>query len=244
MIIVLKKTVDCTTVARIQLDENNYQIPLRENCMSEDIFLIGEDKTSSYVAFTLANSCMPTLVKQKPSSLVGFRKRYIDSRDNFFKALIKECEGFDCCFRVLCEGKDELYIIIYNQVLLNEILQQNRENPLFFENGYLIESCSLDAAIELLEDRYSRYQRNKTLGLEKGFPHEIGIFLGYPAGDVTEYIRNNGENYILCGYWKVYHNAEEAQRIFDLFTFIRRTAVGLFFAGRPLAEIRYSLQMN
>ncbi len=210
--------------------------------MSEDIFLIGENKTSSYVAFTLANSCMPTLVKQKPSSLVGFRKRYIDSRDNFFKVLMDECEDFDCCFRVLCEANDELFVIIYNQGLLNDIIYQNRENPLLFEHGYLSDNSSLDAAIELLEGRYSRYQQNKNLGLENGFPHEIGIFLGYPAGDVMEYIRNNGKNYILCGYWKVYHNPEEARRTFELYTFIRKTAVSLFFAGRPLTEIHITLQ--
>ena len=47
-----------------------------------------------------------------------------------------------------------------------------------------------------------------------GFPHEIGLFLGYPLGDVAGFIRNRGKNCKCSGCWKVYCNELEAQKRF------------------------------
>ena len=41
------------------------------------------------------------------------------------------------------------------------------------------------------------------------FPHEIGIFLGYPLADVAGFIRNKGRNCKCIGTWKVYGDAFE-----------------------------------
>jgi hypothetical protein len=46
------------------------------------------------------------------------------------------------------------------------------------------------------------------------FPHEIGFFLGYPPEDVLGFVKHRGENYKLCGYWKVYGNVGRAKRCF------------------------------
>lgn len=50
------------------------------------------------------------------------------------------------------------------------------------------------------EDALSRLcQRLEEQG---GFPHEIGLFLGYPLGDVEGFIRNRGQNCKCAGCWK------------------------------------------
>jgi len=49
------------------------------------------------------------------------------------------------------------------------------------------------------------------------FPHEIGAFLGYPVEDVRGFISNSGRNCLLCGYWKVYENAEKARQTFKTY---------------------------
>ena len=46
------------------------------------------------------------------------------------------------------------------------------------------------------------------------FPHEIGLFLGYPLDDVIGFIVNKGKNCHCIGCWKVYCNKEEAERTF------------------------------
>ena len=48
------------------------------------------------------------------------------------------------------------------------------------------------------------------------FPHEIGLFLGYPAEDVRGFMADTAA--CTCtGCWKVYGDAAEAQRLFDLY---------------------------
>lgn len=46
------------------------------------------------------------------------------------------------------------------------------------------------------------------------FPHEIGLFLGYPLGDVIGFIENGGKNCLCCGCWKAYTDACAAKRLF------------------------------
>ena len=51
------------------------------------------------------------------------------------------------------------------------------------------------------------------LRTEKDFPHEVGLFLGYPPADVDGFMHRK-ESYKLCGLWKVYDDVEGAVRQF------------------------------
>ena len=53
------------------------------------------------------------------------------------------------------------------------------------------------------------------LCLSQAFPHEVGVFLGYPLEDVVGFIANRGRNYTCCGCWKAYGDPEAARRRFD-----------------------------
>ena len=46
------------------------------------------------------------------------------------------------------------------------------------------------------------------------FPHEIGLFLGYPPEDVEGFVENNAANFKCIGAWKVYGNEEKAKTAF------------------------------
>lgn len=57
-----------------------------------------------------------------------------------------------------------------------------------------------------------RHLRRRLLWRE-GFPHEIGLFLGYPPEDVQGFLADPGGGRCkLCGHWKVYHDVEGARR--------------------------------
>ena len=47
------------------------------------------------------------------------------------------------------------------------------------------------------------------------FPHEIGLFLGYPPDDVEGFIHYGPKRSICVGDWRVYGNVEQAQRLFE-----------------------------
>lgn len=49
---------------------------------------------------------------------------------------------------------------------------------------------------------------------DEAFPHEIGLFLGYPPSDVKCFMKNPWEGLKCTGCWKVYGNQEEAEAVF------------------------------
>lgn len=54
----------------------------------------------------------------------------------------------------------------------------------------------------------------KKLGEREEFPHEIGLFLGYPPEDVRGFIENRAQGCKLVGCWKVYGDEKNAQKTF------------------------------
>ena len=75
------------------------------------------------------------------------------------------------------------------------------------------------------------------LAQSEEFPHEIGVFLGYPLPDVIAYIRNGGRNCLCCGCWKVYFDEHGARRTFARFRKCREVYARLFAQGCPLSKL-------
>ncbi len=75
--------------------------------------------------------------------------------------------------------------------------------------------------------------------LESGgcFPHEIGLFLGYPVEDVLGFIRNKGKECKLCGYWKVYGDAEAANLEFKRLSRVCHAVTRRVEHGEPLLKV-------
>ena len=69
------------------------------------------------------------------------------------------------------------------------------------------------------------------------FPHEIGIFLGYPLWDVRGFLENEGKNFAYLGYWKVYRDVQNAKLLFQRFDAIREQALEELGRGMTLREI-------
>lgn len=57
----------------------------------------------------------------------------------------------------------------------------------------------------------------RRLRREADFPHEIGLFLGYPPEDVRGFIDNKACGCKCVGCWKVYGDAEKARRLFEAY---------------------------
>ena len=62
------------------------------------------------------------------------------------------------------------------------------------------------------------------------FPHEIGLFLGYPPEDVEGFIQEpNGQKY--TGIWKVYGDVRSAGEFLKAIKNVQRSIAGSFSAG-------------
>ena len=70
-----------------------------------------------------------------------------------------------------------------------------------------------------------------------GFPHEIGLFLGYPLADVLGFCALGGACAKLCGYWKVYGDVEYAKACFRRFDESRAFLCGGLKEGRSLIQL-------
>jgi hypothetical protein len=58
---------------------------------------------------------------------------------------------------------------------------------------------------------------SRRLKADRIFPHEIGLFLGYPPEDVDGFIKNRAGGYKCIGFWKVYGDETRAKQRFNAF---------------------------
>ena len=71
----------------------------------------------------------------------------------------------------------------------------------------------------------------------KDFPHEIGLFLGYPPEDVKGFIDNNGKNFKSLGYWKVYGDVNKANELFDKYRKCQKILLDRLNMGYTLKQL-------
>ena len=69
------------------------------------------------------------------------------------------------------------------------------------------------------------------------FPHEIGLFLGYPPEDVLGFIKNGAENCKRLGCWKVYGDEENALKTFKKYEKCTEIYSKLWNNGRSLERL-------
>ena len=75
---------------------------------------------------------------------------------------------------------------------------------------------------------------------DKSFPHEIGLFLGYPAEDVRGFIENRRSGCKCVGTWKVYGDENAARRRFAQFEKCTRIYQTCFSEGRSIERLTVS----
>ena len=99
---------------------------------------------------------------------------------------------------------------------------------------YVYRKSRLEADLQRRETRQILKKRIGTCG---AFPHEIGLFLGYPEADVKGFIENEGRNCKCCGCWKVYCNECDARKTFRKFKKCEAVYEKLFLMGRPVKKL-------
>ncbi len=151
----------------------------------------------------LALHTAPTLLGIKCASLVSLsRAEYdVEEHSGYFnrRAAAKGLKS-----RVLCGCRNRVLLLVYSERLLSKRLSDSKVRALLARFGYG-ENLSVEECLDYLSERIEGNSE---------FPHETGLFLDYPVEDVVGFIRNKGENFKLCGCWKVYGCEETARRTF------------------------------
>ena len=127
---------------------------------------------------------------------------------------------------VMRYGRCRAMLYLYRDALLAQCLSCPKAAGLLYQCGY--RQLSVCGVLHTLRER---------LAAENGFPHEIGLFLGYPLLDVTGFMRHRGKNCLLCGCWKVYGEEAKAIRTFARYRKCTDIYSKLFQTGYPLAKL-------
>lgn len=171
----------------------------------------------------VALQCAPLLTGMKISNLltVGRSKRAA------VLELFKET-AVSCC--ILYESSEKTTFLLYIRPALEAYLSRPEVKVLMERFGY--RGWDLEEILSLVSIKYEEHMEDCA-----GFPHEIGLLLGYPAKDVTGFIENNGKNFLYIGYWKVYSDLSECKLIFQSYNHAREHIIHMVSRGMKIDAI-------
>ena len=175
----------------------------------------------------LIGHCSPTLANLKTANLFGYRYDRAEELIVQLTELRQQLLPRGVELRLLQLGPDRALIYVYRIRRLVRDLADPEIRQFLADCGY--RDFSVEGALAHLARRI----------MEKGgeFPHEIGLFLGYPLGDVKGFIKHRGQNCKCTGCWKVYCDGREARRQFCRFEKCRSIYCRLYREGRALSRL-------
>lgn len=118
-------------------------------------------------------------------------------------------------------------IYVYRPSRLKKDLMSSEVSEILKEYGY----SSCESSEKCIADLVKRIRNGDE------FPHEIGLFLGYPPEDVRGFIENNAKESKLVGHWKVYGDAEKAKELFESYNRCTSSYISQLTRGKSLERL-------
>ena len=151
----------------------------------------------------LIRHCSPTLAGIKPGNM--FPCTYSSSRElqESIRRLNRVLVPKGIRVMVLRSRGGHALIYVFRPKSSEKILRDHRAAELLRHLGYT--ELRLEPCLCQMLGRFQDYSE---------FPHEVGLFLGYPPEDVWGFIRNGAGNHKCVGCWKVYGDEDSARKTF------------------------------
>ena len=174
---------------------------------------------------TLAFHGAPSLAGIKPADLIAWGSPQVcmGTLLEDYRCQLSRC-GIQ--LRLLCSCRPRCLILVYRPERLAAQLAHPQVQSLLAREGYPVDRG--------LEEMLDTLQLRLTCG---GFPHEIGLFLGYPLQDVIGFIRDGGKNSKCTGYWQVYSDEQDAVRRFERYRKCSEVYMRLWAGGKSLQQL-------
>ena len=169
--------------------------------------------------------CSPTLAGIKPAGLFSCCMAENDVLDQV-KQLNMKLNKKDIVVSVMAKKDGRSLIYVYRPSRLRAELAKTETSEFLKTYGY--GGLTVEKSVALLKRRIAKTD---------GFPHEIGVFLGYPLGDVRGFIDNKGLNCKCVGCWKVYCNECEAVRTFEKFKKCTAVYKKMYGMGKTVLQL-------
>ena len=153
----------------------------------------------------IVRHCAPTLAGLKVGNL--FSTKYQDSQE-LLDSVARQNRNLNerGVFFVLIKMQNGLALIyVYRKHQLETLLQTPEVQRFLARFGY--SDFSVEGCLAVLKKRL----------MHQDFPHDIGVFLGYPLADIQAFIANKGANCKCIGCWQDYTDLPNAEKKFALF---------------------------
>ena len=160
---------------------------------------------SSYITWVL-EVLGPVIFGSKPSEILN-----ISFKDSLKDYKIKEIENFfsNCIkisYRIINTPDGGVRILFINEDSLANVLANKKCINFLKFIGYPSNS-TLNKYIDILVDKLHSNQ----------FPHEIGIFLGYPLKDVVGFMGYGNYKFYKTKNWRVYGDPSVSEKVYNSF---------------------------
>ncbi|MBR5635687.1 MAG: DUF3793 family protein [Pseudobutyrivibrio sp.] len=191
--------------------------------MSEEVFYLLQTMDRKRIELQIVLQCAPTIAGLKASNFL------IVPKDQEEKVrLVMRYTGL-FCYRLVYD-RHRVIFLVFNKQMLLEYLSKDEVKAFLKECGYGDDAFGY--SLRNFQERYSAFVKTR-----KDFPHEAGIFLGYPLCDVEGFISKGGEGFRASGYWKVYGDTENTMKLFEKFDDVKDEMVCMLSEGNSLKEI-------
>jgi hypothetical protein len=172
----------------------------------------------------IIHSSSHTFCNIKPGNLFFVKKEEFDKakfevwKEAFFK------RGLMASYAQISDTSTA--ILVLNVCWVRKILDDVLVQSYLTEKGYHTIS-----AFDFVEELFFRMKNNQ------GFPHEVGVILGYPVEDVIEFENHQGHDCKYCGCWKSYSDVDKARDCHCRFTECSRLCKKWYDEGYSINQI-------
>lgn len=173
----------------------------------------------------IVRHCAPTLASMKAGSLFSCAFASREEMHASLRRLNRRLQGKGLRALPLRFRDGVGLIYLYRPGMLQSALQDEQAAALLTECGY--GEADADRLVKRLQAR---------LAQEAEFPHEIGLFLGYPPSDVEGFMHRRNEARC-CGVWKVYGDVEAAQAAFARLRQCTRSSLARLARGCAMEQL-------
>jgi hypothetical protein len=170
--------------------------------------------------------CSEVLAGVKPANLISLVNRTRSCGRNFYHLWQQHHKGLTARFsnltiRVLQTRQRALLLLCYNHDHLERHLSHAGIRTLLYKAGY-----EADASCETLLEELCR-----RIGKNDSFPHEIGLFIGYPAKDVAAFMGLVNLPFACQGPWKIYGDPVQSLGLAEQYRCCRQRMSAILASG-------------
>lgn len=190
--------------------------------MSTETLHLLSERQKSMPEFHLVDCCAATLAGMKAGSIFNVTFSGEETLHAWVRSINQNLCFSGLVLYPLRRVGGSALILLFRVSQLDAILKDREVRALLSGDGY--PGGGVFADLACLKARIADQSGE--------FPHEIGIFLGYPLCDVKGFIEHGGRDCKLCGIWKVYGDEKEAAACFARYERCRETYWRLWITGK------------